>query len=276
MSENEITMADSTSCAVHCANEQQGGSVTAEQVPDSACQKAVSRVKRKSKRRGMLSIEEVEQQFDATIEDNAERRKAFADCMGMSLKQAIEESKCRKVAHAQRQPLAAEEHELVSGAVNPETGKAVSGRDDVPELPDNDGLEPIVAGNCIIGGCSEINGSDAVACTEYIPTRHELLQLARYWYDTLLGIHLDWFFLAQSGSYESRMLVYAGRRLDRIAKVIGQEATDKVVAEVEAEHQERMGTDWEVFIRGNDEEWEVVRARVNEEVRRSIGQKEAT
>ena len=182
--------------ALCMANEQQGGSVTAEQVPDSACQKAVSRVKRKSKRRGMLSIEEVEQQFDATIEDNAERPKAFADCMGTSLKQAIEESKCRKVAHAQRQPLAAEEHELVSGAVDPETGKAVSGRDDVPELPDNDGLEPIVAGNCIIGGCSEINGSDAVACTEYIPTRHELLQLARYWYDTLLGIHLDWFFLS--------------------------------------------------------------------------------
>ena len=35
MSENEITMADSTSCAMHCANEQQGGSVTAEQVPDN-------------------------------------------------------------------------------------------------------------------------------------------------------------------------------------------------------------------------------------------------
>ena len=31
MSENEITMADSTSSAMHCANEQQGGSVTAEQ-----------------------------------------------------------------------------------------------------------------------------------------------------------------------------------------------------------------------------------------------------
>ena len=128
MSENEITMADSTSCAMHCADEQQSGSVTAEQVPDSACQKAVSRVKRKSKRRGMLSIEEVEQQFDATIEDNAERRKAFADCMGMSLKQAIAESKvrclpttggvamgkdqmnkvCRKVAHAQLSDSSAE------------------------------------------------------------------------------------------------------------------------------------------------------------------------
>jgi len=79
------------------------------------------RAKPKRKRRGMLSVEEVEQQFDATIEDNAERRKAFADCMGMSLKQAIAESKvrclpttggvamgkdqmnkvCRKVAHAQ-------------------------------------------------------------------------------------------------------------------------------------------------------------------------------
>jgi hypothetical protein len=67
------------------------------------------------------------------------------------------------------------------------------------------------------------------------------------------------------------MLACAGRRLDRIAKVIGQEATDKVVAEVEAEYQERMGADWEVFIRGNDEEWESVRARVRDEVNRDIG-----
>jgi hypothetical protein len=168
------------------------------------------------------------------------------------------------------------DHELVSGAVDPETGEVVSGRDDVPELPDNEALEPLRVGNCIIDLCPEINGSDAVACPEYIPTQHELLQLARYWYDTLLGIHLDWFFLAVSGSYESRMLAYAGRRLDRIAKVIGQEATDKVVAEVDTEYQERMGADWEIFIRGDDEEREMVRARVNDEVKRGIGQREAT
>ena len=128
-----------------------------------------------------------------------------------------------------------------------------------------------MAGNCIIGLCPEINGSDAVACPEYIPTRHELLELVRYWHDKLLGIQVDWFFTGQSGSYESRMLAYAGRRLDRIATVIGKEATDKVVAEVEAACQKRMGADSEVFIRENDEEWESVRARVRDEVNCDIG-----
>jgi hypothetical protein len=66
----------------------------------NARQKAVSRAKPKNKRRGVLSVKEVERQFDATIEDNAERRKAFADCMGLSLKEAIKESRMRRLANS--------------------------------------------------------------------------------------------------------------------------------------------------------------------------------
>ena len=142
---------------------------------------------------------------------------------------------------------------------------------ELPELPDNEDLEPIVTKNMLIGCYSEINGSDAVACPEHVPTRHELLRLAHYWYDRIVSIQTTWFYAQQTGSYESRMLAYAGRRLDRIAEVIGQETVDKVVAEVAADYQKRMGADWEVFIHGDDEQWESVRARVRNEAKRGIG-----
>ena len=53
----------------------------------------VTKVKLKGKRRGMLTVEEMEQLFDATDASNIRGRQAIAECMGISLEQAIEESK---------------------------------------------------------------------------------------------------------------------------------------------------------------------------------------
>ena len=55
----------------------------------------VMRVRLGAKTR-MLTAEQMERLFDETDEHNQERRQAFADYMGISLQQAIEESRSRR------------------------------------------------------------------------------------------------------------------------------------------------------------------------------------
>ena len=118
------------------------------------------------------------------------------------------------------------------------------------EIMDNEGLEPLGIG---------------VECPEYVPTRHELLELARYWYEKRLSTYADCFYYEITDSYESRMLSYAERRLGRIAAAIGRAAMDAIVVEVEVEYQQRMGGDWEVVADGSPEQRETVRERVENE-----------
>ena len=56
----------------------------------------VTNVRIGTKHTGMLTVEQIERLFDDTPEGNAERRKAFAECMGISLQLAIDESHDRR------------------------------------------------------------------------------------------------------------------------------------------------------------------------------------
>jgi hypothetical protein len=47
-----------------------------------------------------LTLEQVERLFDATPEDDHERLRAFAECMDISLEQAIDESRHRRGVHS--------------------------------------------------------------------------------------------------------------------------------------------------------------------------------
>jgi hypothetical protein len=63
----------------------------------------VSQVAVKSKRPRMRTVGEVQRLFDETDEENVERRRAFAECMEMSLGLAIKESEARRSASLRKQ-----------------------------------------------------------------------------------------------------------------------------------------------------------------------------
>ena len=87
----------------------------------------------------------------------------------------------------------------------------------------------------------EVNGPGGVACPGYVPTRHELLQLVRYWITEFLRIETFFFFEGQVGSADWRTSVYAVRRLNRIVGVLGREAVDAVVSDVKNEFRSASG-----------------------------------
>tara|TARA_B100000315_G_scaffold2694_1_gene2559 strand:- start:85 stop:462 length:378 start_codon:yes stop_codon:yes gene_type:complete len=93
---------------------------------------------------------------------------------------------------------------------------------------DNGGVLPTpVPGFGVIGWVEEINGQGAEEVSEFIPTRHELEQLAEYWYTQYLEIE-RWEDMTQStGSTELRLKGFATQRVNRIELLIGQEAVDR-------------------------------------------------
>jgi hypothetical protein len=122
---------------------------------------------------------------------------------------------------------------------------------------DNDGLgvTRLIPG-VVIGAVDAINGAEAKPCPEFVPTRHELLEVARHWATELLNIETVFFFDGQTGSEEWRTEAYAQRRLERIAMSVGDEEVEKVFSEVQDEFRKRVGDRyWEMFVNDNDEEW---------------------
>ena len=44
---------------------------------------------------------------------------------------------------------------------------------------DNDDLAPLIVGPGLIGSIPEVNGNEAIEEPEFVPTQHELIELAR-------------------------------------------------------------------------------------------------
>ena len=120
------------------------------------------------------------------------------------------------------------------------------------EQDDREGLGYLTAPGAVLCFVHEVNGPGGVACAGYVPTRHELLQLVRYWITEFLRIETFFFFEGQVGSADWRTSVYAVRRLNRIVGVLGKEAVDAVVSDVKNEFRRRFGdSDWEAFENGD-------------------------
>src|SRR5215467_13109917 len=85
----------------------------------------------------------------------------------------------------------------------------------------------------VVGHVPEINGSEACEFPEFLPTKHELIQIAKYWLHRLLENQLWVFTTGQSGSSEWREVAYAGRRIDRIAEILPEQALDEAIEEAE-------------------------------------------
>jgi hypothetical protein len=117
-----------------------------------------------------------------------------------------------------------------------------------------------------IGHVDEVNGSGALEIPAFVPTRGELLQLVRYWYERILDIQWFWYMYGQTGSMEIRLEPFAHRRISRIADLIGQKAVDEVVEKTTEEFRKGIDAEtWRIFTDGTREEREEYADQIDRE-----------
>jgi hypothetical protein len=133
---------------------------------------------------------------------------------------------------------------------------------------DSEGLGFCHAGAFTVGYVPEVNGAEAAEVPEFVATKHELIQLVKYWYGRKFHNTLYYFFLGQSGSSEWRTNKYAERRLDRIGEYVPEKEFSEAIEETEREFKKNWkisDEDWDTFKNGSEEDWQRVQERVNRE-----------
>ena len=133
---------------------------------------------------------------------------------------------------------------------------------------DNEGLGCSGNDKFMIGYVSEVNGPDSAEIPDFVPTRHELLQLVKYWATVVLDHQFFYFCYGQTGSSEWRRKAFANRRIDRIATLLGEDQVQKAIQESEEEF--RKTTDpraWAIFKSGTREE----RKAFQDEIQQRLG-----
>jgi hypothetical protein len=111
----------------------------------------------------------------------------------------------------------------------------------------NTDLQPPQAGGFVIGDVNNVNGADAFEVPEYVVTRTELREIARYWEDVFLSRAFFIFDTGQIGSTDLRIAPFAERRVNRIIGLLGQDAIDAVI-EVRKQFARELGDDtWKRF-----------------------------
>jgi hypothetical protein len=85
-------------------------------------------------------------------------------------------------------------------------------------------LQPLGDERILIGYVEEVNGPGARERPEFVPTRHELLEIAKYWERVWLRETYSMWGLQMTGSTPIRLTTFADIRIGRIAKIVGEEA----------------------------------------------------
>jgi hypothetical protein len=121
--------------------------------------------------------------------------------------------------------------------------------------PDSEGLGWYGNDRIVIGCVDEVNGAGSIEFPSFVPTRHELIQLAKYWATVRIDLDFSYFVDGQTGSTEIRLGPFASRRVARIAEALGEEEVAKAVNEAYDEFGK--GIDprkWRIFREGTPEE----------------------
>jgi len=90
-------------------------------------------------------------------------------------------------------------------------------------------LEPMGG---VVGFVEEVNGAGAEECREFVPTKHELSVLAKYWIKESLDADFFFFDRKHSSSRLSRISTFAHCRLCRIERILGSETFKAADTEV--------------------------------------------
>ena len=102
---------------------------------------------------------------------------------------------------------------------------------------------------------------------EFIPTREEMLEIAKYWYQEYLSDQWLWFFCSVSSAGPG---AYRWGRIARIGELLGEEEVGKILDQTWEEFLERSAPSvdpkhLDIFLHGDAEQMEVARKEIAEE-----------
>ncbi len=118
-----------------------------------------------------------------------------------------------------------------------------------------------------VGYVDEVNGSGAVEMPGFVSTKHELIQLVKYWASIRIDIRFDWFTSQCVGSSETRLESFSGRRIARIAEVLGNDETSAAVQQAHGEYAKNVDPFvWDVFLNGTLEEQSALQEDIEREM----------
>lgn len=120
---------------------------------------------------------------------------------------------------------------------------------------DNTDLGPLVGGRLIIGEVDQVNARGAVEISGFTCKRHELVLLAKYWMAEQLRLRWFYFWDETTGSVERRILVFAGRRVERMAILLGEDEMERAKDEVYDEFKrDKDPKYWEIYMNDDPEQ----------------------
>jgi|SRR5271170_1123076 len=139
--------------------------------------------------------------------------------------------------------------------------------------PDSEGLGFWGNQSFRVGYVDEVNGPNSVEMPDFAPTRCELIQLAKYWTTIVIDLRFDYFLYCQTGSSEYRRSVFANRRVERIAEILGEEEIDRVIDQAYEEYGKKQDPRaWSIFLNGTPQEQEAfqdeIQRRISEQIER--------
>ena len=121
----------------------------------------------------------------------------------------------------------------------------------------NDCVQPLICGPVdrpiVIGYVPEVNGPGAEEIAAFVPTRHELVQIVKYWERIWIENEFFMYWTSQTGSSEMRLSAFAGVRVNRIAEVLGDAEVKAAINEVWEEFgktPQALDGVWDYFRRG--------------------------
>jgi hypothetical protein len=136
-----------------------------------------------------------------------------------------------------------------------------------PPNPDANGLGVCGAGKIRVGYVSEVNGLDAVEVEGFVATKHELLQLLKYWGAVAIDIDYECFIFQDSGSDDWRKSAFAHRRCQRIATFLGEEAVGAAIEEVKAEMAMKGNPRWwDIYWNGTHAQKQALETEIEQEL----------
>jgi hypothetical protein len=148
------------------------------------------------------------------------------------------------------------------------TGAQESREDETQQFSmDAQGLGPRQAGPFTVGFVDMIVGKGGLEVPEFVATKHEIIQLVRYWATEIIDLDFEFFLYGCTGSSEWRTHVFANRRLTTISKVLGEEEVTKAVMQAKEDFAKTVDQRaWKIFTTGTKEERELFQNEVQEKL----------
>ena len=132
---------------------------------------------------------------------------------------------------------------------------------------DAQNLGPIPVRGVMLGAVDMIVGEGGLEVPEFVVTKQELLELARYWATEITERDFTFFLYGSTGSSEVHSQVFAHRRLNRIRNLIGQDEVAKAFTQAELDFAKRVDQHaWQIFMTGTETEQEDFRNKIQEKV----------